>query len=151
MLTLKRILVPIDFSRSSDAAIALALSLAQSFDAEILVLHAYEIPAAAYPTGPMIAIGDLSEAIECAAEAGVRATVEKMKETRPLVTSAVRPGRPWRVILEVADEWHADLIVMGNHSKHGIAEALLGSVTEKVIRAGHLPVLTAKSEALHSP
>jgi nucleotide-binding universal stress UspA family protein len=48
--------------------------------------------------------------------------------------------------LETADEYNADLIVMGTHGRSGIGRLLLGSVTEEVLRKAPCPVLTVKAQ-----
>jgi nucleotide-binding universal stress UspA family protein len=57
-----------------------------------------------------------------------------------------REGLATEVILETADEYKADLIVMGTHGRSGIGRLLLGSVTEEVLRKAACPVLTVKAQ-----
>ncbi|WP_018613991.1 universal stress protein [Segetibacter koreensis] len=53
----------------------------------------------------------------------------------------VEEGKPYEVILKVADEWDADLIVLGTHGRTGASHLLVGSVAEKVIRHSPKPIL----------
>lgn len=64
----------------------------------------------------------------------------------PVVTVEYRMGQgnPPEVILHLARELSADLIVMGSHGRTGLARALLGSVAEAVVRAATCPVLTIR-------
>ncbi|MES4786478.1 MAG: universal stress protein, partial [Nitrospiraceae bacterium] len=57
----------------------------------------------------------------------------------------MREGTPADVILEAAQEQHADLIIMGTHGRRGVSRLLFGSVTEAVLRRSPSPVLTVKS------
>jgi nucleotide-binding universal stress UspA family protein len=56
----------------------------------------------------------------------------------------VREGNPHHEILKVAKELQADLIVMGPRGKTGLAQFLIGSVAERVVRHAHCPVLTVR-------
>ena len=49
-------------------------------------------------------------------------------------------GSPYELILKIADEWAADLIIMGTHGRTGLAHLLMGSVAEKVIRHSIKPL-----------
>ena len=53
-------------------------------------------------------------------------------------------GNVSRKIVTSADEWKADLIVMGSHGRTGIALAFLGSTAESVVRHSRIPVLTVR-------
>jgi nucleotide-binding universal stress UspA family protein len=53
-------------------------------------------------------------------------------------------GSTHQQILERADAWHAELIVVGTHGHHGLKRLLLGSVADHVVRAAHCPVLVAR-------
>jgi nucleotide-binding universal stress UspA family protein len=66
---------------------------------------------------------------------------------RPQTTSAVIPGIPDAVILDVAEDEKFDLIVLGTHGRTGFTHILLGSVAERVIRRAACPVLTVRSPA----
>ena len=50
-------------------------------------------------------------------------------------------GGVWKRILQAADDWQADLLVVGTHGRHGVDRVLLGSVSESLVRYGHLPLL----------
>jgi universal stress protein A len=57
----------------------------------------------------------------------------------------VAEGDPAEMILRVAEEVHADLIVMGTHGRTGLSRLLMGSVAEQVVRRAPCPVLTMKA------
>jgi hypothetical protein len=57
----------------------------------------------------------------------------------------VDDGTPQALILSRAEEWLADLIIVGSHGQTSASDALLGSVTDSIIRHAHCPVLIARS------
>lgn len=59
----------------------------------------------------------------------------------------VEEGKPFEMILKVADEWGADLIILGTHGRKGLSHFLIGSVAEKVIRNSQKPVLIVPPSA----
>jgi nucleotide-binding universal stress UspA family protein len=56
------------------------------------------------------------------------------------VTTFVEIGNPYEEILKKAEEWNADLIVLGTHGRTGLTHLLMGSVAEKVIRHSIKPL-----------
>ena len=56
------------------------------------------------------------------------------------VWTFVEEGIPYEVILNVAKEWDADLIVLGTHGRKGISHLIMGSVAEKIVRHSEIPV-----------
>jgi nucleotide-binding universal stress UspA family protein len=139
MIDLKRILVPIDFSETSDAALRYGAELARRFSARLWLLHVPEHPGEAaeaeYPIG-------LFETMHNAAHDRLSHLLsdEERHELQP--ECAMRLGTPWEEIVRHAKEHEIDLIVMGTHGREGVARVLLGSVAEKVVRKASCPVLT---------
>ena len=147
MLSVKTILVPVDFGESSGEALRYALALARAFDAHVVLMHAIDMPFYAYPSYPLLPMGDAAAAMERAALTGLDAELTRATQTWTKVTSMLRRGTAWREIIEVAQQKEIDLIVMGTHGHHGLSHALLGSVAERVIRASSVPVLTIRAES----
>ena len=154
MKTIRRILVPIDFSPSSRAAIDLATSLAKDLQpaATIDLLHVFHPPAlmpsgllAIAPDrgGPPLTLEDLARE---RAEVGLKDARAKLKQSNIESHAHLGIGDPAQEILTVADQQHFDLIVMGTRGKSGLAHLLLGSVAEKVVRHAHCPVLTVREK-----
>lgn len=139
MIDLRRILVPIDFSETSDAALRYGVALARAFSARLYLLHVPEHPGgsakAEYPIG-------LIDTIQNAAHDRLGNLLSEA-ETRDLMpTFVMRLGKPCDAIPEYAAEHKIDLIVMGTHGREGVARVMLGSVAEKVVRKAPCPVLT---------
>lgn len=134
----KNILVPTDFDEHASRAFDAAVSLAQKFDGRITLLHVYQIP-------PSIYSSDLAwptEQLAAAAKTSLAEAIAKAKAIYPQTESLLEVGSPGETIISAANKTHADLIVMATHGRRGIARALLGSVTEKVVRLSQIPVLT---------
>jgi nucleotide-binding universal stress UspA family protein len=146
MIDLKRILVPIDFSKHSDNALTYAAAFAEKFGAELYLLHVMQdlsmfIPDPAAATPPILPPGEqLAEAVRGALDRIVRDHRLERFTVRP----AVREGTPFYEITQHARENAIDLIVMGTHGRSGLVHVLMGSVTEKVVRKAPCPVLTVR-------
>lgn len=131
MGTVQSILVPLDGSPPSIAALAHALALASDYDARIDVLH---VLPPSQPLGPAAQL-DADRAVDAAVESARAAIGARL--TRRTIS-----GDPLRAIVEAAHGF--DLIVMGTHGWSGRLHALLGSVAEGVIRNAPCPVLTVR-------
>lgn len=146
MLTIHRILVPTDFTETSDRALEYAIELARRFDASVTLMHAYQIPAYGFPDTAIIASAELATQMSTAAQARLNALIDSFKTSGISMVAILRDGVPWEEVKSVAEEIQADLIVIGTHGRRGLARALLGSVAENVIRTSNLPVLV-----IHGP
>ncbi len=136
-----RILLPTDGSEASLAAFDHALDLAARFDAALDVLYVVDTDA--------LPLDAHSRTLFDAADQAARGTVADMvdrAEQRGFerVTGEVREGSPAEVVLDHAADHDVDLVVMGTHARTGVERYLLGSVTERVLRASPVPVLTVR-------
>lgn len=146
--TLSRILVPTDFSPSSDAALEYAKMLAERLSVSMHVLHVIEEPDVAGGWGSEVYISELPrirEAAQREAEKRLNGIFTANERGRLKVSTEVADGRAARTIVEVARQQEIDLIVMGTHGRSGVARLLLGSVTEKVLRTASCPVLAVRT------
>jgi nucleotide-binding universal stress UspA family protein len=78
---------------------------------------------------------DISQQQVSSAEQITRRAADALKETGLSIETAVREGDPRSVIVDEADEWGADLIVVGSHGRTGLTRWLLGSVAQAIV--GH--------------
>lgn len=138
----RTILVPTDFSASSDAALDYAIDIASILGASITVLHAFELPEIWFPDGVVVATSDVAARISNEAQAGLDRAVARGTSRGVQLTPVLKQGEARTTILEVVDTVGADLIVMGTHGRRGLAHFLLGSVTEATLRTAKVPVLT---------
>jgi nucleotide-binding universal stress UspA family protein len=132
-----RILVPVDFSEFSQRALETAFSLLAP-DGSLRVVHVVDSPIypAFYP-GPAA----LPVQVDPELPAKIREHLDQWLKGRKAELT-IRDGDAFHEILELGGEIDADLIVMGTRGLRGLAHALLGSVTEKVVRRATIPVLT---------
>jgi nucleotide-binding universal stress UspA family protein len=138
----KTILVPHDFGAGSDHALAYAVDLAKALGAELIVMHAFEIPMIGFPDGTLVATPELASRVLEGANVGLKKAAELHAGSGVAMRTLVKQGPTWQTITETATELGAGMIVMGTHGRHGLPRALLGSVAEKVVRTAHCPVLT---------
>jgi nucleotide-binding universal stress UspA family protein len=143
MNTFKHILVPTDFSPSSEAAIDTAIDLAQRFDAKVTLLHVWQLPIYPYMEA-MMNMAALTGEVERGATEALEKQVQQVRGRFPGVQSALQMGLPWQAILELVKAQQVDLVVMGTHGRRGFEHLMLGSVAEKVVRLSPVPVLTVR-------
>ncbi len=141
-MTLKRILLPTDFSDTAQHALGYAREMAERFGAEVHVL--YVVPD---PTPQDWAVGaaalvvtDLLDQWRAAAEQRLGAISLDGVET----LRAIRVGHAFVEIVRYATDNAIDMIVMGTHGRGPVKHLLLGSVAEKVVRKAPCPVLTVR-------
>lgn len=145
MIALKNILVPTDFSETSQLAAAYAVELATRFSAKLHLVHVVEEPIATIP---------LLETYGAPSKEEFEAAARAMLDNWPLPDGAenleidrrVHHGTPFVHILHEARDRDMDLIVMGSHGRGVIAHLLMGGVAEKVVRKASCPVLTVRPE-----
>ena len=134
-----RILVATDGSREAELAVTTAADLAKSTDSELHVVHVGEMPLVYHPERH----GYRAEYEEHEKEAKqlLEAQVERIKGAGATVVQAhLRMGKADEEIVEVAHSIGAGLIVMGSRGQGRLRRALVGSVSESVVRHAHCPV-----------
>lgn len=146
-MQLKKVLVPVDFSKDSLRAAEYARTFSKPFDAQLLLLHViepiyYASPADMYAASPNLAL--LIEEQRKAAQAQLQQLADKLSREGAKVQTLLKSGSPAQVIADTAKRVKADLIIMATHGRTGLAHVLLGSVAERVIRLAPCPVLTVR-------
>jgi len=132
-LSLKRILVPVSTDSLSLKVLEPALELAKLFGSSVTLLHTCEGSACGMP------VPELKQAYERFREAGI--------EVEPMM----KQGDPASQVLETCGELKADLIAMTTHGRRGLPRWMLGSVTEKVLRASKVPLLIVRPAKAAAP
>ncbi|PEN09477.1 universal stress protein [Longimonas halophila] len=143
MLDIDRILVPRDFSSTSNRAVQYAVDWARRTGATLHVVHA-EV---------------LHQTLDEETVQGERETMERLRERlrhlqgdamtdreMELEEAVVRDVAAAPAILDYADDHDIDLIVMGTHGRRGMRRMILGSVSEEVVRYASCPVLTVRGD-----
>ena len=145
-MKIKRILCPVDFSEPSDQALKYAASLAKTFDAKLLLFHAFE-HLQGYEQYLIVTITpqEIKEKMEKEALNQLKTLARKI-ESSIEVEAKVREGKAFVEIISMAREEDVDLIVMACHGRTGLPHLLIGSVAEKVTRKAPCPVLVVKDK-----
>jgi nucleotide-binding universal stress UspA family protein len=140
----RRILVPVDLGDHAKEVLDYAAALAGRLDAELHVCHAVpwsqlgaEFPAvmADHALSDVMALhrNDFDLLIaSCAGKA-------------PIASAELQTGDPRTLIVDTAEQLHADLIIMGTHGRRGVSRLLLGSVAEQIVRTAPCPVLLVRA------
>jgi universal stress protein A len=137
MAPIHTILQPTDFSERSEAALQLSCALARDYGARLVVLHVAVQPAVAFGEGFITVDSEFRDAREQLDELPIPA--DDIRAERRFET-----GDPAAEILRVADDIHADLIVVGTHGRTSVSRLLMGSTAEQIVRQAPCPVLTVK-------
>ena len=137
-----KIIFPTDFSTIGQTALEMATSLARDRGAKLLIVHVEEPPMA-------YGGGELYYGIQEPDQDDLRRMLTAVVPTDPDVGYEHRLiiGNPATAIVHVAEQEHADMIVMSTHGRTGIGRLLMGSVAEEVVRKAKCPVLTVKAAA----
>jgi len=145
------VLVAIDFSEDSKAALSWACQYAEGARARLILLHVVHDPVSSpgfYRKGK----ADPSQTMQAVAESMMVEFLEQAKTDNPSLASLDKvetrfvPGLPPTRIVEVADLLNARLIIIGSRGITGLPHMLLGSVAERVVELATIPVVVVKSE-----
>jgi len=141
--SVKKILVPVDFSEPSELTIRYAEALGHVYHSGLELLHvAEEIP---YPYFYVpLASEELGDRLNRAREALAKLAADTLSKSVRYTTS-VRSGRVASEILDHARESDCGLLVIGTHGLSGLERVLVGSTAEQVIREAECPVFVVKS------
>jgi nucleotide-binding universal stress UspA family protein len=136
-MNVRRILIPLDGSKTAEAAIPEAVEMGRGAPCTFVLLRVAQ--ARILPGADVI--GDWVEAVREA-----EAYLDGLK--RQLVAEGIGPieARVWQgaaapAIIDAAQAHHADLIVMSSHGRSGISRLVFGSVAEAVLRGSRIPIL----------
>ncbi len=143
-----RILLATDGSEEAELAALKAVDLADATDSELHVVHVGVVPIflKSYP-GTLGYEGKLYEQIEEVSRELLRKESWRVKAAGGTVAGAhLRMGEVDLEIVDLAEELGADLIVMGSRGLGGVRRALMGSVSDSVVRHAHCPVLVDRPE-----
>jgi universal stress protein A len=146
-MSIRRILVPIDYSQNSKLALAYGADLAVTFGASLDIVHVWDRPTyvtdavmvqrpgeAHKPIGELIRENAQKDMDEFLGELSLPSGVA--------VTSRLLSGEPASTLLTELKNGQHDLVVLSTHGRTGFAHLLLGSIAEKLVRLSPVPVLT---------
>ncbi len=145
---MKRILVPIDFSKEAENAARVAAHIARKTGSEIYLVHMLELPVTTVDPAEMNAISSEPQIIYF-----MKLAHEKFEKFISLpffkglkVVESVQFQHAFSGIIAESEKNNIDLIVMGSQGASGLQEMFIGSNTEKVVRRSKIPVLVIKKE-----
>lgn len=153
MITIKKILCPVDFFPASDAAVMYAAGLASNYDARLNLFHVigpilpttYEFP---------MHSADITKSMEESSRAELKKLEAAVRERGVDAQCELRAGDVFDELKRTIDAGKPDLIVMGTHGRRGAERWIMGSTTEKLLRHSPVPLVTisgAREQAFTSP
>ena len=134
---IKKIVVPVDFSASSERAVSYAAALAGRLGASLHLIHALETTRGAFSERPS---AEYLDDLYWNARTCLSALSQKLSLGEG-TSKEVRPGLASKVIAAVVIDLGADLVIMSTHGRTGVSHLLMGSVAEEVMRSARCPVL----------
>ena len=144
---IKKILLPLDGSRLGESALPAAEDLAELMGAELGLLHVMQ---SMYPLtimeGTMLQkpVREDDETTRADAKAYLAAAAGRLRNKTLTLSTDVVSGQPADWIVKYAEFNQVDLIAMATHGRSGIGRWAFGSVTDKVLHAGNMPVLVVR-------
>jgi len=151
METIKKILIPTDFSQLSYSALQFVTSTSAFRDATIYVMHVIDNdPALAFHTVDLNSETILRD-VEEKAKKSLGKFIREITKIGVKPSLVVRRGDPHKEIIKFAKEKDVDLIALATHGRTGLAHMLIGSIAEKVVRYSPVPVLTVKPQLIREP
>jgi len=147
---IKRILVPLDGSKAAEQIVPHAEELARGMGAELILFQAHEsflgvISGEAMVTMSAEEIKEVNKHREEDAKAYLKTIAGTLREMGLTVSEVVVSGDPADAILNYAESNAVDIISMSTHGLSGIKRWVFGSVTDKVLHAGDMPVLVVRA------
>lgn len=134
----KRILVAVDGAPGTEQVIEAAIDLARHYDSSLEVIHVVDdaiLPLDRHSRRQLVTR-------ESEAERTLERMLDRAIETGVHATGTVERGDPDETILQCAQDWHCDAIVMGARTHHGLTDRVRRSTTERIVRTAPLPVLS---------
>lgn len=141
-MVFKKILIPTDGSKYNRAAVRKAMELAKLSGGTVTAL--YVVDQTIFRNVPMdTAVVNVYEILENEGMEALAFVEELGKEYGVEVETDLSEGVPVKVILEKSEDY--DVVVMGSLGRSGVSRLLMGSVTDKVVRASSRPVMIVRS------
>jgi nucleotide-binding universal stress UspA family protein len=146
LLSIRTILVPVDFSNCSREGLRYAIAFANEFGSKIILLHATYLGYIYSSEGTAIYdIPDLQKVARKTAERKMRELIRSVNFGAVKFETAFTDGSPALDICAFAKDHDVDLIVTSTHGLTGFQHVLIGSIAEKVVRHALCPVLVVPS------
>jgi nucleotide-binding universal stress UspA family protein len=142
-----RILVPLDGSSVAEQILPTVTTVAQAMSAELILFQVPIAHVSGWMTGEWyLPVHGVLETAEQDADAYLSAVAGRLEEQGLDVLTATEIGSVANCIVEYAEANHVDLIAMCTHGRTGLARWALGSVADRVLRAGSTPILLVRAQ-----
>jgi len=142
----QRILVPLDGSRVAEQVLPTATTVAQAFDAELILFQVPIVHVYGWMTGEwFLPVQGVLDMAEQDVQTYLSNVASRLKGQGIRVTTGTGIGSVAECIIQYAEANHIDLIAMCTHGRTGLARWALGSVADRVLRAGSLPILLVRA------
>ncbi len=147
---IRKILIPFDFSETSELALEHAVFMAKLHKAEIHLLHVIE--SYSFTSAISHAFGksqsEFEEKIESSANEKLQQLADRLHHDSGMgVMYRTELGKIYKKIVTLAEEMETDIIIMGTHGVSGFQEFLVGSNTYKVVMSAPCPVISVQTHA----
>ncbi|HOX39533.1 MAG TPA: universal stress protein [Candidatus Brocadiia bacterium] len=143
LIRINKILMPTDFSDNAGVAIPYALEIARRYNAELHIVTVLDTRT--FDTFACPIPGDFLSAATQEADKYLTQLVSSIDTQGVAVKAVSLAGVPFVEIIGYARQESVDLIIVATHGRSGITHAILGSVTEKIVRKAPCPVLTVNA------
>ncbi|MFP4477221.1 MAG: universal stress protein [Desulfatibacillaceae bacterium] len=147
---IKKILFPVDFTENVDPVLSYVVTMAQTHQAEVLVLHVVQdLGRTSVSFIPHANLDEFQRETEKHARDAMQQFVTgkgEQLDALPGFDTAIVTGPPADTIVENAKKEQASLIIMGTHGRKGLEHFIMGSVAERVIRLSPIPVMVVNPE-----
>jgi len=144
MVKINNILCPVDFSEFSEKAFDYACSLARRYEARLYLQHVIDPLTNYYGQVPSGLSQEYYKESREKSENELRKLISRAQFNGFRPEFVIEVGSPAQSILQFSERESTDLIVMGTHGFKGVDRWTMGSVTEKVLRKAHCPVLAVR-------
>ena len=145
----QRILVPVDGSETSQRGLQEAIALARLTGGQLRLLHVVdELSAAMGMSGQGMVSADMFQLLREGGEQVLAAGLAQAQAQSVSADTLLIEGFSGRLcdpVLEQAQQWGAQVIVLGSHGRRGVGRLVLGSDAEQIIRTAQVPVLVVRT------
>ena len=141
----KHILLPLDGSPLAEKALPHAITIAKSFQSEIIILRVL-VPLPSSPTTNEAARMRAEKATDIFVREYLGRIAASVQEHGITVQIIVIKGRPHMQIIQYAETNPVDMIVMSKRGESGLSRWLMGSVADRVVRGANVPVLVVRAQ-----
>lgn len=141
-----KVLCAVSLDPLADSIFELGLELSEKLGCELALVSIID-HSSLYTGDSGVSMDELRASIKLEIEQ-LFARLVQNKKTSHIIAKFSDEGDPKKLIVEIAADWNADLIIIASHGRHGLSRVLLGSVAESVVRTSRCPVLVVPTHHL---